>query len=418
MTQETKQVAHSPETRAALHEVLATFEAYKANNDQRLSAIETKRADVLLEEKLARIDASLNAAQSRFDRASAELRRPSLGADPRLAEPDERKAAWDSYVKSGMVAASLIEAKGIALSTQVGTAPGPTGTVGGYLAPPELENQILRRLAIASPMREICQVQTIGGAVYRKPVSTVGVAASWVNETSSRVETAAPTLDVLDFPAFDLHASPAATQSLLDDAMINIDEWLASEVEDAFAAQETTAFITGNGSNRPKGLLFYPTSTEASHSWGRLGYVATGVDGDFPATNPTDRLIDLVYAPRVQYRAGGRFMMNRKTVSAVRKFKDTTGNYIWNAALQPGASATLLGYPVAEIETMPDVATGSFSIAFGDFQRGYLIVDRAGIRVLRDPYTSKPNVLFYTTKRVGGGVQNFDAIKLMKFSVS
>jgi HK97 family phage major capsid protein len=409
MTQETKQVAHSPETRAALHEVLATFEAYKANNDQRLSAIETKRADVLLEEKLARIDASLNAAQSRFDRASAELRRPSLGADPRLAEPDERKAAWDGYVKSGAVAASLIEAKGLSEAS---------ATAGGYLAPPELENQILRRLAIASPMRDICQVQTIGGSIYRKPVSTAGVTANWVSETVTRPETAAPTLDILDFPASDLYASPAATQALLDDAMVNMDEWLAAEVEDAFAAQETSAFINGDGLNKPKGLLNYTAVADASHSWSKIGYLATGLDAAFPAANPTDRLIDLVYAPKVQYRAGGRFMMNRRTVSAVRKFKDSTGNYIWNAALQPGASATLLGYPVAEIETMPDVASGSFAVAFGDFQRGYLIVDRAGIRVLRDPYSSKPNVLFYTTKRVGGGVQNFDAIKLLKFAVS
>lgn len=409
MTQENKQVAHSPETRAALHEVLATFEAYKASNDQRLGAIETKRADVLLEEKLARIDASLTAAQGRFDRASAALRRPSMGGDPRLAEPDERKAAWDGYVKSGAVAASLLEAKGLSEAS---------ATAGGYLAPPELEQQILRRLAIASPMRDICQVQTIGGSVYRKPVSTAGVTANWVSETATRPETAAPTLDIIDFPASDLYASPAATQALLDDAMVNMDEWLASEVEDAFAAQETTAFISGDGVNKPKGLLSHTIVADASHAWNKIGYLATGIDAAFPTSNPTDKLIDLVYAPKVQFRPNGRFMMNRKTVSAVRKFKDTTGNYIWNAALQPGASATLLGYPVAEIETMPDVASGSFSVAFGDFQRGYLIVDRAGIRVLRDPYSSKPNVLFYTTKRVGGGVQNFDAIKLLKFAVS
>jgi HK97 family phage major capsid protein len=414
MTQENKQVAHSPETRAALHEVLATFEAYKASNDQRLSAIETKRADVLLEEKLARIDASLTAAQGRFDRASAALRRPPLGDSPRWAEPDEHKAAWDGYVKSGAVAASLIEAKGIAQSTEAGS-----GTVGGYLAPPELEQQILRRLAMASPMRDICQVQTIGGSVYRKPVSTAGVVAKWVSETGARAETDAPTLGIIDFPVSDLYASPAATQALLDDAMVNMDEWLAAEVEDAFAAQETTAFINGTGTNQPKGLLGHTIAAESSSlAWNSLGYLATGVSASFPTSNPADKLIDLVYAPRVQFRPNGRFMMNRKTVSVVRKFKDSTGNYIWNAALQPGASATLLGYPVAEIETMPDIAANSYSVAFGDFQRGYLIVDRAGIRVLRDPYSSKPNVLFYTTKRVGGGVQNFDAIKLLKFGLS
>ena len=414
MTQENKQVAHSPETRAALHEVLATFEAYKASNDQRLSAIETKRADILLEEQLARIDASLTAAQGRFDRASAALRRPSLGDDPRLAEPDERKAAWDSYVKSGAVAASLIEAKGLSQGSPVSG----TETGAGFLAPPELEQQILRRLAIASPLRDICQVQTISVATYRKPVSAKGLTASWVAETASRAETTGLTLDILDFPASELYAAPAATQALLDDALVNMDEWLAAEVEDAFAAQENTAFINGTGTNQPKGLLNHSIVAESSHEWNKIGYLATGLSGNFPTTNPTDKLIDLVYAPKVQFRPNGRFMMNRKTVSAVRKFKDSTGNYIWNAALQPGASATLLGYPVAEIETMPDMASNSYSVAFGDFQRGYLIVDRAGIRVLRDPYTSKPNVLFYTTKRVGGGVQNFDAIKLLKFAAS
>ena len=258
----------------------------------------------------------------------------------------------------------------------------------------------------------------MGAGVYRKPVSTVGIGASWMAETAARPETTAASLDIIDFTAFDLYAAPAATQSLLDDALVNIDEWLATEVDDAFAAQETNAFINGDGVNKPKGLLAYSAGADSGQAWNQLGYLATGVAGGFPAAAPTDKLIDLIYTPKVQYRAGGRFVMNRRTVSAVRKFKDNSGNYIWNAALQPGASATLLGYPVSEIENMPDVAANAYAMAFGDFKRGYLIVDRAGVRVLRDPYSAKPNVLFYTTKRVGGGVQNFDAIKLLKFAAS
>ena len=157
---------------------------------------------------------------------------------------------------------------------------------------------------------------------------------------------------------------------------------------------------------------------DAGHAWGDIGYVAAGAAGAFTASNPTDKLIDLIYAPKAQFRPNGRFVMNRKTVSAVRKFKDADGNYIWSPATRPGETASLLGYPVTEIETMPDIAANSHAIAFGDFQRGYLIVDRAGVRVLRDPYSAKPYVLFYTTKRVGGGIQNFDAIKVMKFSAS
>ena len=409
MTTETKQAVQSPETRAALHELMAVFETYKAENNARIAAIEAKRADVLLEEKTARIDAEVSRAQVRYDRSVNEQRRPALDPAPRLAEPDERKAAWNAYLKTGQVMPGLIEAKGLSESVNAS---------GGFLVLPELENQVLRRLSLSSPMRDICQIQTMGAGVYRKPVSTVGLGASWVAETAARPETVSPTLDIIDFPAFDLYAAPAATQSLMDDALINMDDWLAAEIDDAFAAQETSAFITGDGVNKPKGLLGYTVVADTSQTWGQLGYLATGVAGGFPAANPTDKLIDLIYTPRVQYRAGGRFVMNRKTVSAVRKFKDTSGNYIWNAALQPGASATLLGYPVTEIETMPDIAANSHSIAFGDFKRGYLIVDRAGVRVLRDPYSIKPNVLFYTTKRVGGGIQNFDAIKLLRFAAS
>jgi HK97 family phage major capsid protein len=405
---ETKHAA-SPEARAALADVLSAFESFKAANDQRLAAIETKRADALLEEKVGRIDEAVSQAEKRLDRIMADLRRPSLSADAPPAHVDERKAAFDRYVKTGETPAALLEAKG--LSEGVATA-------GGYVAPPELERLILRRLAATSPMREICQVRTIGAGTFRKPVSPTGLAAAWVAETAARPETTAPTLDIIDFPAGELYASPAATQALLDDAYVSIDEWLAEEVQDAFAAQETTAFVSGDGVNKPKGLLAYTAAPDASYAWGQLGYLATGVAGGWPASNPTDKLIDLIYATKTQYRQNGRFVMNRRSVSAVRKFKDAQGNYIWNAALQPGQSASLLGFPVTEIEAMPDVAASSLSVAFGDFEKGYLIVDRAGVRVLRDPYSAKPHVLFYTTKRVGGGVQNFDAVKLLKFAAS
>ena len=405
---ETKHAA-SPEARAALADVLSAFESFKAANDQRLAAIETKRADVLLEEKVGRIDEAVSRAQDRLDRIMADLRRPALGGEAPVATVDERKAAFDRYVKTGETPAALLELKGLSEGT---------ATAGGYVAPPELERLILRRLAATSPMREICQVRTIGTGTFRKPVSPAGLSAAWVAETAARPETTAPTLDVIDFPAGELYASPAATQALLDDAYVNIDEWLAEEVQDAFAAQETTAFVSGDGVNKPKGLLAYTAAPDASYSWGQLGYLATGVAGGWPASNPTDKLIDLIYAAKAQHRQNGRFVMNRRTVGAVRKFKDAQGNYIWNAALQPGQSASLLGFPVTEIEAMPDVAANALAVAFGDFEKGYLIVDRAGVRVLRDPYSAKPHVLFYTTKRVGGGVQNFDAVKLLKFAAS
>jgi HK97 family phage major capsid protein len=406
---ETKQVAASPETRAAMHEMMAVFEAYKADNEQRLAEIAAGRApDPLIEEKMARVEDALKAAEQRYSRAAADSRRPALAQTP-VARPDERKGAFTAYMRSGQTSPLMLEAKSLSEGTP---------SAGGYVVSPEIERMIERRLAAASPMREIATVRTIGAGTYKKPVSTVGITAGWAAETGSRAETAAATLDLLDFPAADLYANPAATQALLDDAFVNIDEWLAEEVQDAFAAQETDAFVTGDGTNKPKGFLAYTTVADASQAWGQIGYIATGAAGAFPASDPADVLIDLIYAPKSQYRAGGRFVMNRRTASAVRKFKDSNGDYIWSPATQPGAASTLLGYPVTEIETMPDIAADAYAVAFGDFSRGYLIVDRAGVRVLRDPYSAKPYVLFYTTKRVGGGVQNFDAIKLLKFAAS
>lgn len=407
---ETKQAPATPEARAAMHEMMAAFEAFKGANDARLDEIEKKAsADTLLEEKVARIDQAVASAQARLDRVVSEGRRPELGLAPSVPASGglEEKAAFDGYLKTG-------QSFGLELKAGLSTA----SNSAGYIVPEQTERAIERRLMAGSPMREIATVRTIGAGVFRKPVSTAGVAAGWVAETAARPETDPATLALLEFPSADLYANPAATQSLLDDAMIDLDEWLAAEVEDAFAAQETAAFVTGDGVNKPKGFLSYPIVADASAVWGEIGYVASGAAGAFAPSNPSDRLIDLVYAPKAQYRPNGRFVMNRKTVSAVRKFKDADGNYIWQPAQRAGETASLLGYRVTEIETMPDIAANSAAIAFGDFQRGYLIVDRAGVRVLRDPYSAKPYVLFYTTKRVGGGVQNFDAIKVMKFAVS
>ncbi len=410
---ETKQASGHPEAHGAVREMMAAFEAFKGANDARLGEIEKKAAaDVLLEEKVARIDQAVAAAQARLDRVMSQNRRPAIGGEPvEPASAPEVKAAWDGYLKTG----HSPQLAG-ALEVKAGLSAVPTS--GGYVAPYETERAIERRLMAASPMREIATVRTVAAGVFRKPVSTAGVACGWVAETAARPETDPATLALLEFPSADLYANPAATQALLDDAMVDLDEWLAAEVEDAFAAQETQAFVNGDGVNKPKGFLAYPTVADAGQQWGQIGYVASGAAGGFAADSPTDRLIDLIYAPKAQYRPNGRFVMNRKTVSAVRKFKDADGNYIWQPATRLGETASLLGYPITEIETMPDVAAGSLSIAFGDFQRGYLIVDRAGVRVLRDPYSAKPYVLFYTTKRVGGGVQNFDAIKVMRFAAT
>ena len=394
-----------PEVAAAFGEFMHAFEAFKETNDRRLAEIERRAtADPVTSEKLARIDRAL-------DELSVKGARLPIGGHGavRAGSGLAHKTAFDGYVRKGETA-SLRSLEGKALS--VGSEPD-----GGYLVPDETERMVNSALRDYSPIRAIAGVRQVSGSVYKKPFAITGFETGWVGETAARAQTATPTLAELSFPTMELYAMPAATSSLLDDSAVNIDEWLAGEVRVAFAEQEGKAFVTGDGVNKPTGFLTYPTVANASWTWGNIGFVASGAAGAFPAADPGDRLIDLVYAVKAGYRANASFVMNRATQSVLRKMKDGDGNYLWQPATKPGDAPTLLGYQVAESEDMPNIAPGSLSLAFGDFNRGYLIVDRVGIRVLRDPYSSKPYVLFYTTKRVGGGVQDFDAIKLMKFQV-
>ncbi|MCL4768144.1 MAG: phage major capsid protein, partial [Hyphomicrobiaceae bacterium] len=289
---------------------------------------------------------------------------------------------------------------------------------GGYLVPEAAERAIMTELADLSPIRGIAGAITISSTLYKRPFAVAGANAGWVGETAARPQTAGPGLAELSFPTLELYAMPAATLTLLDDAAVDVESWLAGEVRQAFAAQEGSAFVGGDGVNAPRGFLSHTAVAEDDWSWGKLGYVATGVDGGFAEDDPADVLIDLVFSLKAGYRRNARFVMNRLTQSAIRKLKDGDGHYLWQPSIAAGLQPTLLGYPITECEDMPDMAPGSLSLAFGDFRRGYLVVDRSGIRALRDPFTAKPYVLFYTTKRVGGGVQDFNAIKLLKLSAS
>ncbi len=393
-TIETKDAA---DVGTALGDLMQAFEEYKSTNDQRFA-----RADVVLEEKLARIDRALDDMQ-------LKSARPSLGGGPAAGSSlvREHKTAFDGYVRKGDTT-HIRQLERKALS--VGSDPD-----GGYLVPEETERTVNAALREISPIRAIASVRQVSGSVYKKPFSTSGFGTGWVGETAARPETTTGTLAELSFPTMELYAMPAATSALLDDAAVDIDQWIAEEVRQAFAEQEGTAFVAGNGVAKPRGFLDYPKIADASWSWGNVGFLATGVSGGFPVTNPSDKLIDLVYALKAGHRANASWVMSRSTQAAIRKIKDADGNYIWQPAAKAGDAASLMGFPVTEAEDMPDIAADSFALAFGDFRRGYLIVDRVGIRVLRDPYSSKPYVLFYTTKRVGGGIQDFAAIKLLKF---
>ena len=397
---------------AAFDDFMQSFEAFKEVNDRRLAEVEQKLvADVLTRDKVERINKAMDEQSRMLDQLVLKKMRPPLGrAGAEAADAGEHKAAFESYIRRGDETA-LRELEAKAMSAGI---PGD----GGYLVPAETDTEIGRRLSVVSPIRALATVRQVSGAVLKKPFAPAGMASGWVAETAARPQTATAELAELSFPTMELYAMPAATQGLLDDAAVDIEAWISGEVDVAFAEQEGTAFVSGDGVNKPKGFLAYPTVDEAGWTWGNIGFIPTGTAGAFSSAGPSDVLIDAIYALKAGHRQNAHFVMNRKTQGEIRKFKDADGNYLWQPPAGAGQAAALMGFPIAEAEDMPDIAADALSIAFGDFRAGYLVVDRMGVRVLRDPYSAKPYVLFYTTKRVGGGVQNFEAIKLIKFGVS
>ena len=301
-------------------------------------------------------------------------------------------AAFDNYVRSG----ATLEMKAFT---------GVTGDAGGFAMPREIDARIDATLKSISPIRAIANVVKVGSAGYRKLITTGG--------------TPSPSFVEIAPPMGELYANPTATQAMLDDAMFDAEQWLAEEIATEFARAEGAAFVSGNGTNRPKGFLQAPVAAtgDATRAFGTLQYLPSGAAGDF-STNPQERLIDLVQSLRAPYRQGAVFVMNAATLARIRKFKTADGAFVWQPSLAQGQPATLLGYPVVEAEDMPDVAANALSIAFGNFRAGYLVAERSETAILRDPYSNKPFVSFYATKRIGGGVADSNAIKLMKFAAA
>jgi HK97 family phage major capsid protein len=391
-------VANPPAFEAFMRE----FEEFRDTNDRRLAEIERRgAADPVTADKLAKLDRAVDELTHRQSRPGL-----SMPQQASTAQALHHKSAFDGYVRRGE-SASLRGLETKALSTDGD---------GGYLVPADTEAAVNAALRDVSPIRAIAGVIQVSSSVYKKPFATSGASSGWVAAAAPRPQTDSPALTELAFPTMELYAMPAATQALLDDSAVNIDQWIADEVRSAFAQQEGTAFVTGDGVSKPKGILAYDQVANASWVHGKLGVIGTGVSGGFPAANAADKLLDLIYTLKSGYRANATFLMNRATQAAVRKLKDGDGRYLWQPSGAPGEAPTLMGFPIAESEDMPDIGAGTTPIAVGDFRRGYLIVDRVGIRVLRDPYSAKPYVLFYTTKRVGGGIQDFEAIKLLKFA--
>jgi HK97 family phage major capsid protein len=344
----------------------------------------------------------------------ADALEASFEAVERMGLPPERPmlegarpiagAAFESFLRSG----GGLEAKAMS---------GASDSAGGYAVPDELDARIDATLKSVSPIRSIASVVTVGSSGYRKLVASGGFESGWAAETATRDETDTPVFNEVAPPMGDLYANPAASQAMLDDAGFDVETWLSDEIAREFAAAEGAAFVGGNGVNKPKGFLSSPNAAtgDGVRAFGTLQYIVSGAAGGF-AANPEEKLIDLVQALRAPYRQGASWVMNSATLARVRKFKTSDGALLWQPGLAAGQPATLLGYPVVEAEDMPDIAANSLSIAFGNFQAGYLIAERGETQILRDPYSNKPFVHFYATKRVGGMVSNSEAIKLLKFS--
>jgi len=295
-----------------------------------------------------------------------------------------------------------------------------TGAVagdGGFAVPREIDAMIAAQLKKISPIRAISQVVQTGTAGYRKLITTGSTASGWVSETAARPETATPKFAEIVPPMGELYANPSASQAMLDDTAFNLEEWLANEIAMEFARAEGAAFINGTGTNQPRGFLGAATSlvNDNTRPFGTLQFIASGNAAAFDTT-PELKLIDLVHSLKAGHRQGANFVMNSATLAQVRKFKAADGSFIWQPGILDGQPARLLGYPVIEAEDMPDVAASSLSIAFGNFKQGYTITERNATSILRDPYTHKPYVHFYATRRIGGQVTNSEAIKLLKFA--
>ncbi len=330
------------------------------------------------------------------------------------SERVEHRKAYDKFVRKGRED-GLAELEQKALSVT-------SDPDGGYTAPVELDHAITRIVTEISDIRSIAQVITIGAPSLKKLVNLTGTTSGWVGETEARPQTNAASLTALEFPAMELYAMPAASQTLLDDSFVNIEEWVAQEVAIEFARAEGAAFVSGDGVKKPKGLLagtMIEADANGDAAWGKTAFVKTGVSGAFASANPGDNyrnLVALQFALKQQYRGGASYIMNRGTLGTVMGMTDDHGQPLWRPGMTAGVPSMLNGYPVNEIQGLPAIGANSFSIGFGNWQRHYLIVDRVGVRILRDPFTAKPYVLFYTTKRVGGGIQMYEAAKWLKFA--
>ncbi len=357
-------------------------------------------------EAIAALRGDIAEVKGRLDKVNRAAVRPVIGgaAEGAIEASPEIKGFVDGYLRMGRET----ELKSLSIGSSAD---------GGFAVPRPIDAEIARRLVKISPVRSVANVVQTSTSGFRRLISIGGTASGWASETGARTETASPKLAEIVPPLGELYANPSATQQMLDDAAFDVGSWLANEIATEFARAEGAAFVNGTGTNQPKGFLTGPTAAQndAARAFGTLQFIASGNAAGFDSA-PELKLIDLVFAMKAALRQGAVWMMNSATLAAVRKFKSADGSFLWQRGIVDGQPSLLLGYPVIETEDMPDIGAGNFPIAFGNFKAGYLIAERTATTILRDPYTNKPYVQFYATRRVGGQLLDSDAIKLLKIS--
>lgn len=383
---ETASAASAAEVKAAMDSFMSDLRTFRSDVQTRIKQQEERVT--MLDRKTALIGA-----------------RPALATEATVEAPHQK--AFDAYLRTGSedgLRGLEIEAKGLS-SVIAGD--------GGYLVDPATARNVQAVLQATASLRAVASVVTVEAASYDVLVDKGELGAEWAGEIAARGETASPQIERVTIPLHELSALPKASQRLLDDAAFDVDGWLAERIADKFARAEASAFVAGDGADKPRGFLDHGSVANFNWVWGKLGHVITGVDG---ALNGPDTLIDLIYSLEAPYRANATFVLNSKTAGVLRKLKDSESRFLWSDGLAAGEPARLMGYPVLICEDMPDIDRNATPIAFGDFRKGYTIAERRDLRLLRDPFSAKPHVLFYATKRIGGDVTDFAAIKLLKFS--
>lgn len=436
------------EVKSAITALGKTFEEFKQANDAALAELKKGQVDVVTTDKLDRLNKALDDAEAaksaiekRVDEVEARVNRASLsgqgkGSDLEAetksfnalrrdyktqAEGDVSAEDYAAY-KSGFLNVMRKGEKSLISDAERKTMSVGSDPDGGYVVPASISARIVTRAFETSPIRPMVTVETIGTDALEGLRDTDEAAASgWVSEEGTRSATSTtPQLGKWRIPVHEMYTMPAATQQLLDDANVDIEAWLGRKIADKMVRVENAAFITGNGIGKPQGFCSYTTAATAdsSRSWGVLEHIATGVSGDFPASNPADKFFDIEAAMKPAYLGNASWATRRTVIQKIRKIKDGNGQYLWQPGLVLGKPSAIIGYPVVMLEDMPALGADSLSLAFGDFREAYTIVDRQGFRVIRDNLTSKPYVQFYTTRRVGGGVLQFEALKFLKFGTS